>query len=480
MNDLRILVARLGWPSTSARWWAMQELAARLGEPNAMPETDSALIQLLRSRRLEAEVVEVLFIFWIAVHAHNYVPSSELVNSIPKPSLLSDLLLASLGLSVQAGDAGLKEVPDDFEIPDDFDGVQGVDLPRIFRTSLSKLERRTGLPFVRQMAFEWTENRATYPGAPYQSDGAHFIRPLGDGFIGQLSARAALRAISAYLRALAVAKKFWNMPPELADQCALLALPVHPTLAMLRPQRPVWFPISGDFDGDAAEVEAACRGLISGVEAARPGDELISFSSPVAISMERCVEVSLVRWSLTAGCAINAIQLAAQLQSFWTHGNVLRSTATEPLGTTTVIGLPTLEQLRDNDCEAWSLAGTLDLDRMGYLQHDLYPSRLFLPTIPGLDEGQVSPRDGRLDVKSKGKVVADFCYWNAGWGPARPGPLRGNCGTALVSRGTAYREGPDDGSGSLRSFYLWQVRTLLRTSRFGEFRESLATGGMFV
>ena len=60
MNDLRILIARLGWPATSARWWTIQELAARLGEPDTKAETESLLLQLLRSRKLEAEVVEPL------------------------------------------------------------------------------------------------------------------------------------------------------------------------------------------------------------------------------------------------------------------------------------------------------------------------------------------------------------------------------------------------------------------------------------
>lgn len=480
MNDLRILIARLGWPSTSARWWSMQELAARLGEATTRAETEYALLQFLRSRKLEAEVVEVLFIFWMAVQRHSYAPAAVLAESIPKSSLLSDLLVASLGLSVQADDAGLKEVPEDFEIPDDFDGVQGVDLPRMFRTSMSRLEDRTGLPFVRQMAFEWTENRAAYPDAPYQGDPWHFMRPLGDGFIGQLSARAALRAISAYLRALAVAEQFWNMPPELADERSLLALPVHPTLALFRPRRPGWFPTPTDFDDDTEAVEASLRALLARVEVARPGDELIAFNSPVVMSMERCVEVSLVRWSQASGSNIDDADLAAHLDAFWTREQILPSAAAEPISTTTIVVPPTFEQLMDDDCKAWPLAGTLDYDRMGYLQHDLYPSRLFFPTVPGLHEVEITPRDGQLEVKVEDHVVADLCYWNAGWGPARSRLLRGNCGTALISRGTAYRESAGPESGPLRAFYLWQVRTLHRSSSFGELSETLATGAMFV
>jgi len=480
MNDLRILIARLGWPSTSARWWTMQELAARLGEPAVRIETESALLQLLRSRKLEAEVIEVLCIFWIAAKEHGYSPAAELAASIVRPSLLSDLLAASLGLSVQADDTDLKEVPKGFEIPDDFDGVQGVDLPRIFRTSMSTLEAHSGLPFVRQMGFEWAENRATYPDAPYQGDPWHFTRSLGDGLIGQLSTRAALRAISAYLRALAVAKQFWNMPSKLANEKSLLALPLHPTLALLRPQRPDWFPASANFDGDTEAVEATFRALIASVEAVRPGDELISFISPVVITMERCVEVSLVRWSQGPGSSVDDANLAAHLDAFWTREGMLASAAAEPTSTTTIVALPTLERLVDKDCKAWPLAATLDFDRIGYLQHDLYPSRLFFPTMPGLHEAEIAPRNGQLEVKVEDQVVADFSYWNAGWGPARPKQLRGNCGTALISRGNAYREGASSEVRPLRAFYLWQVRTLHRSGSFDPFSETLTAGAMFV
>ncbi len=69
MDDLRILVARLGWPSTAARWWTMQELSDRLGAPASKAATEAALLEFLSTRKLEAEVVEALFIFWMAAQA---------------------------------------------------------------------------------------------------------------------------------------------------------------------------------------------------------------------------------------------------------------------------------------------------------------------------------------------------------------------------------------------------------------------------
>lgn len=480
MDELRILVARLGWPSTSTRWWAMQELAARLGEPGSKAETESLLLQMLCSRQLEAEVVEILCIFWMAVRAFGYSPTSKLAESISRSSILSDLLLESCGLLPERDDEALEEVPEEFEIPQDFDGVQGSDLPRIFRTSLGKLESHTRLPFVRQMAFEWTANHAAYPDAPFQGDPWHFLRPMGEGFVGQLSSRTALRAISAYLRTLAVAEDLWGMPTDLAEERALLALPVHPTLAFLRPLRPVWFPATTDFDGDTKAIEASLRALIGRVEAARPSDELIAFSSPIVMSIERCVEVSIVRWSQAAGSEIADVDLAVHLENIWSSGRMLRSAAPEPLSTTTLLIPPHLGSLIDGKCKAWPLAAPLDLDRIGYLQHDLYPGRLFLPTLPGCDQAEFTPCGGQLEVKVGEQVIADLCYWNAGWGPARPMQFEGNCGAALISKGTSYREAGGSTEGSVRSFYLWQVRTLHRDNTFDRFNQALAMGAMFV
>ncbi len=159
---------------------------------------------------------------------------------------------------------------------------------------------------------------------------------------------------------------------------------------------------------------------------------------------------------------------------------MLRSAASEPLSTTTLLVPPRLDHLMDGECKAWPLAAPLGFDRLGYLQHDLYPGRLFLPTLPGSVEAEVTPHGGQLEIKVDEQVVADLCYWNAGWGPARPKQFGGNCGTALVSRGKGYREGTLSTSGPVRSFYLWQVRTLHRDNTFDKFSQTLVTGVTFV
>lgn len=480
MNDLYILIARMGWPAASARWWTMQELAGRLGDSTTVLETEIELLKLLHSCKLEAEAVEVLFISWMAAQEFGYSPSFELAESTLAPSLLSDLLLRSCGLLTQSKSMCLEEVLEDYEIPEEFFGVQGRDLPRIFLTSIEQLEAYSKLPFVRQMAFEWAKNRAAYPDAPLQRDLIHFMRTRGDGFMGPFSARPALRAISAYLRTLATANMFWNMPPRLVEQKSLLALPLHPTLAMLKPCRPEWFPNPTAFDGSAETIEASIRTILASVEKNRPGDELIAFSSPIVMSAERCIEVSLVRWAKIPGGITADADIAAHLMSFWTHGTILLSHFQEPLSTTTIIKPPTLDQLIDIDCKAWPLAGTLDFERIGYLQLDLYPSRLFLPTMPNAEKIEITPNGRQLQVKYENQYIADFCYWNVGWEPVKPVQLGGNCGTALISHGTKYRESVDSDTWGQSNFYLWQVRSLHKKGHFENYNETLNVGTLFV
>jgi hypothetical protein len=480
-EEVHIIVARLGWPSTSTRWWTMQELAARLGEQATKAATEGVLLGYLRARKLEAEVVEVLCIFWMATKGFGYTPLPDLISAIPKPSLLATMLMADLGFTVVDNAGDLRQLPRGFEAPQDFGGVQGVDLPRLFLARMRTLERRAKLPFEEQMAFEWSSNRAAYPDAPYQGDAGYFLRPMGDGFVGQLSTRTAVRAISAYLRTLGVGMHLWKMPPPLAEQFSLWALPLHPTLAFLRPCKPGWYPTSG-FDRweDLGATEASLNSLLSSVERARPGDELIAFSAPVLMSMELCIEVSAIRWSQALGGSVVDADLAEHLCSIWSGARGLSSSFSEPFSTTTSVRAHSLDELVDKESACCPLAGFVDFDRMGYLQHDLYPSRLFVPTLHGTTPVDIVPAGGHLEARLSGKPVAELCYWNAGWGPARPSQLHGNCGTGLISRGTTYREVPGGSTKPLREFYLWQIRTLRRDRSYDRYSEELTFGVMFV
>ena len=158
---------------------------------------------------------------------------------------------------------------------------------------------------------------------------------------------------------------------------------------------------------------------------------------------------------------------------------MLSSSASEPLGTTTILKPTHLAQLIGKDCKSWALAAPLGVDRLGYLQRDLYFGRLFFPRLPGAEKVEIIPHDGELEIKTGDQIVADLRYWNVDWGPTRPHQFEGNCGTALISRGTGYREGAEL-SGPVRSFYRWQIRTLTRENTHEEFVQKLISGVTFI
>ena len=109
----------------------------------------------------------------------------------------------------------------------------------------------------------------------------------------------------------------------------------------------------------------------------------MAFSSPVVMSMDRCVEVSVVLWMHAEGGSVADEGLAEHLKDLWGTGELLASDFQEPLGMTTVVESSAPHEIADEDSKAWPLAKPLDFNRLGYLQHDLYPGRLFLPTMPG-------------------------------------------------------------------------------------------------
>lgn len=227
-------------------------------------------------------------------------------------------------------------------------------------------------------------------------------------------------------------------------------------------------------------IEGILRGGVDRVAAERPGDELIALSTPVEMTMGRCVEVSLVRWLQTGDSEVADQDLAVHLDSFWRDMPTLASLPTRPLDRNTWLGIVPIDQLLDDPSASLPLAGRIDLDRMGYLQLNLYPSRLFVPTLAGAAQIEVRQVGTTLEVLEDEQVVADYAHWNAGWGPVRPGPLSGACGAALVSRGTTYRELPAAEGRVGRSFYLWQVRLLHRSNTYDAFDETLESGVFFV
>lgn len=466
--DLEMLIARLRWPIAATRWWAMQELAALLLCSEGNGEVATRLLAELSRCRLEAEAVEVLCVFWIAVK-QGYGPAPDLVANLHRPSLLAVMLLHDMKLKLCGQpNPPLQVAPESFEVPARFGDAQGVSIPRIYLTRLERLERDFTLPFVSQCAFEWSRNEAAYPEAPLQGDLGYFVRPLGDSATGCFASRAMLRMLSAYQRTLDVARVFWGVPERIICSLAVEALPVDPTLAFLRPARPPWLPELGkQVTADASSVETFIGSTLNAIAVAQSGNVLLALVSPIYVGSDEIVELSVVRWRQWGTAAINARDLAGRFYSHqerWGYG-VCRAPV---WGLATMVPTADLERVLDNETKAAPMAVVYGFNRIGYLQKDLYPSRLYYPLVTGFDGGLVvEPMGGELKISATSGHVATACYWNAGWSPVHPQTMSGLCGTALVGTMESLQAkgelAPD------RNFYFWQISRLRRTNGYGAF-----------
>lgn len=476
--ELELLVARVRWPIASTRWWAMQELSQLMQLPELRLAVSTRLLDELRNCRLESEVVEVLFIFWMAA-TRGYAPPSNLPEAVNRPSVLSSLLLDAMGLSSPQGpNPPLQVAPADFEVPSNFFNVQGSQVPRIYLTRLERLESYSGLPFVHQCGFEWDANRQAYPDAPLQGDLAYFIRPSGDGMTGAFTSRTMLRMLSAYQRTLAVAQHRWRAPEEIMRQFALDALPIDPTLAFLRPTRPSWLPPFGLHIGaDSAAVEAFIRGAVHALQAEDSNAALLSLATPTYVSRDEFVELAVVRWRQWSTSAINSEALAARFRDRIDEG-VFGQCKAGGLGVRTALPVLALDAVTDEESQAAPMAAVQGIDRLGYLQRDLYPERLYYPVVTGAHKNlSVEPMGDQLSISSELGQLATVHYWNSGWAPVHPASMGALCGTALVGARAMLQ---DMGEVSpLRHFYLWRLKRLKRSRGYGNFDAEELTGTVF-
>lgn len=476
--DLELLLVRLRWPVASTRWWTMQELAALLCSPDTQELTSKRLLTELTRCRLEAETVEILCIFWMALQ-QSYLPPSDLTAAVTRPSLLAAMLLDEMQVELPGNPhPPLRLAPADFEVPQKFGKFQNLGVPGIFLARLSRLEQTSGLPFLQQCAYEWHRTEAVYQDSPLQGDLVYFVRPLGDGAAGGFAARSLLRMTTAYQRTLDVARTFWGMPEEIVQSLVIDSLPIDPTLALLRAQRPSWLPPLGQaIAADLASTERFIRQVLDNISTSVPGAQLLAFASPVHVDQLEIIDLTVVRWRQWGDAPVQAHDLAQHFFERQDRGHY-GVCQTPILGGTTYIPTVKLNKIVDQKTNAAPMAAVHSFSRFGYLQNDLYPSRLYYPLLTGVNGGlTIEPMLGALSVSAKNGQIATSHYWNAGWAPAHPANISGLCGTAVISSSlcpqSAEEPIPD------RFFYLWRLTRHKRTYGYEPFSMGDPISGVF-
>lgn len=474
--ELELLFVRLRWPVASARWWVMQELADLLATPALGDQVLARLTHELRECRLEAEAAEVLSIFWMAFH-QGWVAPKDLGDAVLRPSMLTERLLADMKLAAQAGVMPpLVAAPGDYQVTEEFERRQGRDVPRIHYSTVTRLERRFGFPLVRQMAYEWDQSKDAYPDSPFQGDLVYFVRPAGDNGIGSFADRTSLRMMTAFIRTMEVARSIWRAPDELALWFARRALPLEPTFAFLRPNRPAWLPaLSLAVAQDACSISGFIVDAHAALEAFEPQAALLALVTPLHVSNFEMVELTVVRWRRWGSTTFEASDLWARYTA--RQHRAYGDFDSDDWGLQSSISSLPLEQVVDEESNAAPMAAHLSMERIGYLQRDLFPERFYLPVVTGMTEDLIAePSGGTLGIMASGDAVANLSYWTAGWSPGHPSGTSGLVGTSLVGRSDGPQselENAPDGH-----FYLWRLTRLTRKHGYGAWDEDAPVFGV--
>lgn len=474
--ELELLLVRLRWPVASARWWVMQELADLLITPAFGEQVVVRLIQELRECRLEAEAAEVLSIFWMAFYK-GWVPPKDLGYAVLRPSMLTERLLADMKLAAQSRFMPpLVAAPGDYQVTEEFERRQGRDVPLIHYSTVTKLERRFGFPLVRQMAYEWDQSKDAYPDSPFQGDLAYFVRRAGDNGIGSFADRTSLRMMTAFIRTMEVARSIWRVPYELALWFASRALPLEPTFAFLRPNRPAWLPaLSLAVAQDAGSISGFIVDAHATLEALEPQAALLALVTPLHVSNFEMVELTVVRWRRWGSKTFEASDLWAKYAA--RQHRAYGDFDSDDWGLQSSISSLPLEQVVDEECNAAPMAAHLSMERIGYLQRDLFPERLYFPVVTGMTEDVIAePSGGTIRITASGDAIANLSYWNAGWSPGHPSRTSGLVGTSLVGcldGPQSELENAPDGH-----FYLWRLTRLTRKHGYGAWDEDAPVFGV--
>lgn len=242
---LELLFERLNWPVPMVRWRTAKEIRSLLNDAATMKSAGTLLLDRLEACQTESETCCLLTIIFLTDPAGR--PSyADVARHIHKPSGLSDALLHQIYATELDPKAWLSahsgEFPETFESDGYFEEHKTAHVPPILSRNLSRLERQTGEPFLRQWAYEWRQLRERL-GTRFTQFPYHFgdVGEVRGGIVGQYLQRQHEVFRSAYLRVFALAVDKWGMPAKIAADYCFDNAPAIAGVFELEPvKRPEW------------------------------------------------------------------------------------------------------------------------------------------------------------------------------------------------------------------------------------------------
>lgn len=464
-------VARLGLPVPTGKLVTIQALAKALSDPQTAQVFEDAVLEWIGTRELESECLEALAALAIAQARPEMV--ARVRRAIEQPSLASDALLSLMtgNPTVWPSWSGCHAgpAPHLLDLRSEEKALRaGTFIPPAFTHALERLEAASGRPLVRQWAFEFSLLRERVSSS---TDG-HFEYFLGRerDNVGQFVARQGHLARSAYLRTLACAVEHWGMPPALAADYTLQALPADPLFLKLAPGGPPsWAKGLQQRTPESFNVEESlARDSLLLVEAG--GDRRVMHLSATVCDTPLChIELTV----FAVACA-NGLPDAEHALGFYDH----------MLGNLT----PARDGLRAFVCPDLGLEGTEDLGfvptvlplvgaNVGYLQTDFVGRIPYVPLASAsLPQLEMLPGVGGAQLTSQGVPVGEFACWYWNWQPSHPKgwPSPIGCCSTLTREAAGRLEA--DLAGRIQ--HVWKLTTWTRQTEYGDWARAKHVGAL--
>ncbi|WP_192182869.1 hypothetical protein [Mesorhizobium amorphae] len=309
-SAMEMLLERLRWPVKMVRWKTAKAIRSLLLNDESRAIATKALLAWVAARNLESEVISGLSVLMVSPHEVR-PPFDDLETSINRPSMAADFLLHEMyGMSTGRWySAHSSSAPADFAAESYFYEHKTAQVPPALEHELNYLEERTGLPFLRQWAFEWTALR-TQLQAGYTRYPTYFgdFGLQREGIVGQFIQRQGELYRSAYQRTLACAADEWGVPFHSVAPFATYGVPALPGLFEVEPAaRPAWLPSIDAAELQNNDLASTARALI----ALQPKDDfqVVQMRIPFDRSFDEFGELEIAAYFASDDFALGDNQL---------------------------------------------------------------------------------------------------------------------------------------------------------------------------
>lgn len=466
---------RLRLPVPMAKLQIIYGVARALDDKTTKASTWGALLRWIAALELESEVLEALCILFVAKESST-LSLEELRRAITRPSILSDYFVAmafstpALVRTWEKCHSG--EVPSLYGLSEiERELSESHIVPPILSSTLRDLQKRTGLPFMRQWAYEFDRLQSTY-GSRSQGYLEFFDGQRGRNGVGQFISSRGHMARSAYLRVFDLAVDLWDMPEDEALHFARYATPADFSfLRMLPGSPPPWAPtalnLAGDSYGECADV---VREFLSRCEGATEGF-LAHYDGPLYRSARLQADLEIITFNYRGGTEVSQDAL---FMHDWLPGHVFIPRDDDdnfhlppwPDDHTFPTKMGTVVQ----PCLVPTVLG-----HVGYLHTDLIQRIPYLPISHTAVHSLVTySRAGGADITCEDEAIGRLHYWNYQWQPMHYKELGSHCSVAVTMNSDMARTLFSCANSTTTR--CWRVKVYSRENDHGEWKETIHRG----